>query len=237
MQKLQPLAFVPVRAPARHVFHPTSIHQTGFHTMLFQHFVWRNPVHSRALHRHRRNAATHQPPRHCLQVFGKRRKHSNWIFIPVRRHGYKDLPGTDIDAARIRLQKWPILQAHPFSSSLPFSFARSRRFLARLGRILIPIGHSPVSFYSGNGQVAQTMYSLNRNQPGVPPQAVTTVWRPELGTTLLIGFNSTTAVSAYFRSWVFPVSLKPPHRAKFLTSMAPPCGHPASNSPCLNCRF
>jgi hypothetical protein len=45
---------------------------------------------------------------------------------------------------------------------------------------------------------------------------------------LLIGFNSTTALSAYFRSWVFPVSLKPPHRAKFLTRMAPPCGHPAS---------
>jgi hypothetical protein len=70
------------------------------------------------------------------------------------------------------------------------------------------------------------MYSLKRNQPGVPPQAVTTVWRTELGTTLLIGFNSTTDVSAYFRSWVFPVSLKPPHRAKFLTSMARHAGIP-----------
>ena len=44
------------------------------------------------------------------------------------------------------------------------------------------------------------MYSFNRNQPGVLPQTVTTVWRTELGTTLLIGFDSTTALTAYFRS-------------------------------------
>src|ERR1017187_227594 len=42
-------------------------------------------------------------------------------------------------------------------------------------------------------------YSFKRNQPGVLPQTVTTVWRTELGTTLLIGFNSTTVLSAYFR--------------------------------------
>jgi hypothetical protein len=41
-------------------------------------------------------------------------------------------------------------------------------------------------------------YSPNWNQTGVLPQAVTTVWRTELGTTLLIGLNSTTDVSAYF---------------------------------------
>ena len=42
-------------------------------------------------------------------------------------------------------------------------------------------------------------HSFNRNQPGMLPQTVTTVWRTKLGTTLLIGFNSTTASSAYFR--------------------------------------
>ena len=56
--------------------------------------------------------------------------------------------------------------------------------------MLLLLGHSPVSFYTGNGQVAQTTYSLNRNQPGVLLQAVTTLWRTELGTKLLIGFNS-----------------------------------------------
>ena len=30
-------------------------------------------------------------------------------------------------------------------------------------------------------------------------QTVTTLWRTELGTTLVIGFNSTTVLSAYFR--------------------------------------
>src|ERR1035437_7080248 len=32
-------------------------------------------------------------------------------------------------------------------------------------------------------------HSFNRNQPGMLPQTVTTVWRTKLGTTLLIGFN------------------------------------------------
>jgi hypothetical protein len=43
----------------------------------------------------------------------------------------------------------------------------------------------------------KSRYSFEGNQPGVLPQTVTTVWRTELGTTLQIGFNSTTALSAY----------------------------------------
>ena len=42
-------------------------------------------------------------------------------------------------------------------------------------------------------------YSFDRNQPGLLAQIVTTVWRTELGTTLDIGFYSTTGLSAYFR--------------------------------------
>jgi len=45
----------------------------------------------------------------------------------------------------------------------------------------------------------KSRYSFEGNQPGMLPQTVTTVWRTELGTTLLNGFNSTTDVSAYFR--------------------------------------
>jgi hypothetical protein len=37
----------------------------------------------------------------------------------------------------------------------------------------------------------------------VLPQAVTTVWRTELGTTLVFGFNSTTEESAYFHYLCF----------------------------------
>jgi hypothetical protein len=43
------------------------------------------------------------------------------------------------------------------------------------------------------------MYSFEGNRPEVLIQTVTTVWRTELGTTLFIGFNSTTEISAYFR--------------------------------------
>ena len=53
-------------------------------------------------------------------------------------------------------------------------------------------------------------------------QAVTTVWRTELGTTLLDGFNSTTDGSAYFHYLCsHPVCHEPPIRAKFLSRMAP----------------
>jgi hypothetical protein len=60
-------------------------------------------------------------------------------------------------------------------------------------------------------------------------QAVTTVWRTELGTTLLNGFNSTTDESAYFRYLVLYQSAinrqTPGECHKFLSRMAPPIGH------------
>lgn len=61
-------------------------------------------------------------------------------------------------------------------------------------------------------------------------QAVTTVWRTELGTTLLNGFNSTTDESAYFRLPVLYQSAMnreapPGEPHKFLSRMAPPIGH------------
>jgi integrase len=42
------------------------------------------------------------------------------------------------------------------------------------------------------------------------PQTVTTVWRTKLGTTLLIGFNNSTGLSAYFR--YLGISQSPPKR-------------------------
>jgi hypothetical protein len=64
----------------------------------------------------------------------------------------------------------------------------------------------------------KSRYSFDGNQPGVLPQAVTTIWRTELGTTLLNGFNSTTDLSAYFhylRS--YQSAMSPARNAKFLT--------------------
>ena len=64
MQKLQPLAFVPVGAPPRHIFHAPGVHQTRLHPVLLQHIVERNPVHPGGFHRHRGDATTHQPLGH-----------------------------------------------------------------------------------------------------------------------------------------------------------------------------
>lgn len=54
------------------------------------------------------------------------------------------------------------------------------------------------------------------------PQAVTTVWRTELGTTLRFGFNSTTDKSAYFhylRLYQSAMNLRT--NTKFLSRMDP----------------
>src|SRR5450631_3393391 len=167
--------------------------------MLFQHVVGRNPVHPRRFHRHRGDATTHQPLRHLHQVFGEGREYPHRMLIPVRRDGYKDFSRSNIDSRRIRLQNRTVLQTHPFSFPAPFVFARLSFLLSGLSRMLLLSGHAPHSFCSGIGQVAQIEYSLEGNQPGVLSPAVTTVWRTELGTTLLDGFNSTTDISAYFR--------------------------------------
>src|ERR1700757_2563475 len=115
------------------------------------------------------------------------------MLIAIRWHGYKDFPRTDINACCVRFQYGTILQAHPFPFSAPFAFTRRGRPLAGLLGMLLCFGHACYPFGSGRGQVAQIKrYSSEGNQPEVLPQAVTTVWRTELGTTLPNGLNSTT---------------------------------------------
>src|SRR6516164_6272903 len=65
---------------------------------------------------------------------------------------------------------------------------------------MLPLpGHAIFPFGSGRAKLRKSKYSFDGNQPGCCPQALTTVWRTELGTTLQNGFNSTTVLSAYFR--------------------------------------
>src|SRR5437773_3092829 len=66
----------------------------------------------------------------------------------------------------------------------------------------------------------KSRYSFEGNQPRVLPQAVTTVWRTELGTTLLNGFDSTTDTSAYFHYLAHLSLPRPPYEAEFLSRMA-----------------
>jgi hypothetical protein len=142
MQKLQPLAFVPVRAPPRHVFHAAGIDQTGFHPVLFHYVVERNPVHPCGLHRHGGDPTTDQPLRHLFQVFGEGREYPHRMLVPVRWHGYKDFPRTDINTCCVRFQYRSIFQAHPFPFPAPIAFTR-RGFLSaeRFGMLRL-LGHA-----------------------------------------------------------------------------------------------
>lgn len=64
--------------------------------------------------------------------------------------------------------------------------------------------------------------SFEGNQPGMLPQTVTTVWRTELGTTLVNGFNSTTDASAYFPLLgSYQSATNRGIRSQFLSGMAP----------------
>src|SRR5215813_716101 len=120
------------------------------------------------------------------------------MLIPVRWHGYINFPCTDINSCCVRFQYRTTLQAHPFSLA-PFAFAHRGVFLAGLFRMLLLPGHGSLPFSSGRAKSRKSRYSFEGNQPGVLPQAVTNVWRTELGTKLLNGLNSTTDISAYFR--------------------------------------
>ena len=68
----------------------------------------------------------------------------------------------------------------------------------------------------------KSRYSFEGNQPGMLPQTVTTVWRTELGTTLVNGFNSTTDASAYFPLLgSYQSATNRGIRSQFLSGMAP----------------
>src|ERR1017187_5544739 len=110
---------MPVGPSPRDVLHVPRVYQTGTDSMPLQHVVERNPVDSGGLHSHRRNAATHQPSGHLLQILRKRWEDPHRILVPVRWHGDKNLSRADVDARRARLQNGTAIQRHPFSSPPP----------------------------------------------------------------------------------------------------------------------
>ena len=65
--------------------------------------IHRNPIHARGLHCHRGDATTDQPFGHLVQVARESPALAHGIVVPVRRYRNVDLPGSDIDACRIRV--------------------------------------------------------------------------------------------------------------------------------------
>ena len=123
MQELQPLAFLPVGPPSRHILHVSRVYQTRSDPMSFEYIVERNPIDSGGFHRHSSDSTTHQPSGHFLQIRREGREYPHRILIPVPRHGHEDFPRTDVDTCGIRLQKGTVFQRHPFSSPPPFALA------------------------------------------------------------------------------------------------------------------
>ena len=177
MQMLDPLAFVKIGALARHVFHVPRIHQARLDAVLLQHVVHRNPVHSGGLHRCCGDATTDQPFGHLVQIAGEGLALADGMLIPVRRHGDVDLPGSNIDAGRMRLKH---RMPRSFHLTGPLAAGHLRPRLCRP-----PSGccfglDIALSFRSGKRPSrAQEKYSFDRDQSEVVSQTVTTVWCTE----------------------------------------------------------
>jgi hypothetical protein len=104
MPLLDPLTLVKVGSFTRHVLHIPRIHQTRLYAVPLHRLIHRNPVHSGGFHRHCRHSTAHQPFGHLVQIAGERPASTDRMVIAIRRHGYVDLSGSDIDAGRIRLK-------------------------------------------------------------------------------------------------------------------------------------
>jgi hypothetical protein len=150
MQLLDPLAFMKIGALSRHVFHVPRIHQTWLDSVLLQHVVHRNPIHSGGLHGCCGDATTDQPFGHLMQISSEGLALANRMGIPVRRHGHEDLSGSDVDARRIRLKHRPI-RLHRLLRLLPRTCTCGWYGALAAANLLLPrcSGHSD-SFRSGN---------------------------------------------------------------------------------------
>ena len=152
MQVLNPLALMKVRAFARHILHVSWIHQTRLNAVFFQHVVDGNPVDSCRFHRHGGDAAALQPFRHFAQVAGESIVPADAMIVPVRRHGDKDLPRSDVDACRARMEHGILRILSCFGM---FLACCRRDILLAANHLLLFLGHRAFTPCSENGQVAQ----------------------------------------------------------------------------------
>lgn len=154
VQVLNPLAFVIVRAFAGHVLHVPRIHQLHLQAVFLEHLIDGNPIHSRRLHGHGLDSATHQPSRHRLQLAGEGPTLAYRMLVAIGRHGHEDLARPDVTTRCV----W-----------LTLAFDRLRlgclpSCYSRLGTV-IWFRHAHAPFVRPVGQAAQEKYSFDRNQP------------------------------------------------------------------------
>src|ERR1017187_598808 len=109
MQELQPLAFMPVRPPSRHIFHVSGVYQTRRDPVALQYVVERNPIDSCGFHGYRGDATTNQPSGHLLQIRREGWENPHGILIPVRRHSDEDFSRANVNTSGIRLQNGTVM--------------------------------------------------------------------------------------------------------------------------------
>src|ERR1035438_2673935 len=243
MQELQPLAFMPVRPPSRHIFHVSGVYQTRRDPVALQYVVERNPIDSCGFHGYRGDATTNQPSGHLLQIRREGWENPHGILIPVRRHSDEDFSRANVDTSGIRMKKGTVVQLHPFLSPPLFALAGYSLLFSGFFRLLLLTEHrlsssAQATARSRNESTLLIGISLSADQ------TVTTVWRTEPGTTLVVGFNSTTDISAYFRTCAFTSVhprrsrlSRPPARTNFLSCMAPRSGPLACQGISRVCRL
>src|SRR6266542_1611886 len=126
-----------------------------------------------------------------MQISGERFALANRMLIPVRRHGHEDLSGSDVDAGCVGLKYRAILLPRPIRLFVPLPPGWHRALAAAH---LLLLGFLPGHSNSLLRQPAKPRKEgtlLIGISSGWCSRTVTTVLCTGLGTTLLIGFEST----------------------------------------------
>jgi hypothetical protein len=113
MQFQQPLTFLNIALPAGKIPGIPRIHQPYIETILFQHVVYRNPVHARGLHHHRFDPALLQPFRQPVQIGCEAFKNPHRLGGPIRSHRHVMFAASDVDPCRIPMHYVQARAARP----------------------------------------------------------------------------------------------------------------------------
>src|SRR3982751_4503959 len=180
---------MPIGSSPGNVFHVPCIGQTRSDSVGFQNVVERNPINAGRFHGYGCDSAGFQPLDHRVQIFSERIEYSHWAFVAVGRHGHKNLPRSNIDAASVRLQTRPVFPTHPLPLFPPAGL--SHRFRLVSLSLLFILRHYLSLLWLQATARSRSKRVLFGSESTYMREAVTTVWRTKPGTKLSIGLRTT----------------------------------------------
>lgn len=101
---LEPLAIADVGFSARNIFGVAGIDQADLKPVGFQDLKKRDPVNAGGLHGDGAHPASLEPIANPQQVVRESGEGANGIFVGIDGNGDLDVPGTDVDARRVRVK-------------------------------------------------------------------------------------------------------------------------------------